>query len=124
MWHCCATTNFVDEISSWSTDLNRTLKNDVIYKLLLSFHCKTLDFINRDVLPILDWINRFIMISFIILIGMDDGLVAVVPEQVTGVHDGDEGIADVLTEQHDKVPGLGDQLVQHGPCQLLNGVLF
>ena len=25
MWHCCATTNFVDEISSWSNDLNRTL---------------------------------------------------------------------------------------------------
>ncbi len=45
-------------------------------------------------------------------------------EQVTGVHDGDESVADVLTEEDDQVPGLGDQLVQHRTGQFLDRVLL
>ena len=94
--------------------------NDVIIDPL-SFHGKTFDFINRYVLSILDGINRFIIVSLVVRVCMnDDGLVAVVPEQVARVHDGDEGIADVLTEEDNQVPGLSDQLVEHGPRQLFD----
>ncbi len=46
------------------------------------------------------------------------------PEQVTGVHDGNEDVSDVLTEEDDQVSGLRDQLVQHGARQLLDRVLL
>ncbi len=40
------------------------------------------------------------------------------------MHDSDEGVANVLTEEDDQVAGLLDEPVQHGPGQLLDGVLF
>lgn len=46
------------------------------------------------------------------------------PEQITGVHDRNEDVADVLTEEDDQVAGLRDQLVQHGARQLLDRVLL
>ena len=71
-----------------------------------------------------DRINLFKIHSIVSLIVNNSLLVSVMSEQVTGVHDGDERVADVLTEEDDEVPGLLDQPVQHGAGQLLYRVFL
>lgn len=68
--------------------------------------------------------GRWFKINSISGLRIDRRLVAVMPQQVAGVHDRDEGVADVLTEEDDEVPGLLDQPVQHGAGQLLYRVFL